>query len=111
MALYISFADPDVVTLQRSVLYTSADFLAICGGLLGLFLGISVLSIIELVYYSTLRLYWTIRRSRTETAVVLFERKDNSCNTNDSNLENSFDARKKEPKQPFKPSEIYPFTN
>lgn len=46
------------------------DFLAICGGLLGLCLGISLLSIIELVYYSTLRLYWTIRRSSSDEDVI-----------------------------------------
>lgn len=35
---------------------TLADFIASFGGLLGLFMGISVLSIFEIVYYFTLRL-------------------------------------------------------
>ncbi|XP_055294959.1 pickpocket protein 28-like [Sitodiplosis mosellana] len=62
--LSISFNDR-VETVKRVELYTFSDFLAICGGLLGLFLGISALSIIELVYYFTLRWFWIVRRSRT----------------------------------------------
>lgn len=40
--------------------------MANCGGLLGLFMGVSVLSIVEVIYYFTLRLGCTlrIRRSR-----------------------------------------------
>lgn len=56
-----------VDTATRMVVYTFADFLAICGGLLGLLLGISAMSIIELLYYGTLRVYWTIRRAEFET--------------------------------------------
>lgn len=53
-------------TYMRSEVYTMANFLSLCGGLLGLFLGVSVLSIIEFLYYSTLRLYLTLRRWRSE---------------------------------------------
>lgn len=56
--------DLDVETVKRIEVYTFSDFLAIFGGLLGLFLGISALSIVELIYYSTLRLFWSIRWSR-----------------------------------------------
>ncbi|XP_055310958.1 pickpocket protein 28-like, partial [Sitodiplosis mosellana] len=45
-ALSIYFADPQVTTLQRIETQTLTDFFANCGGLLGLFLGVSVLSII-----------------------------------------------------------------
>lgn len=34
-----------------------------CGGFLGLFMGVSMISIIEIFYYSTLRLFWIIRSS------------------------------------------------
>lgn len=61
--LLISFNNYEVRTLIRSEKYTYTDFLAICGGLLGLFLGVSTLSIIEFVYYSTLRLYCTVWKS------------------------------------------------
>lgn len=59
-----------VTKLKRIELYTYTDFLAICGGLLGLFLGISALSIIEMVYFFTLRLFWRIHRLRSENRIV-----------------------------------------
>ncbi|XP_055305956.1 pickpocket protein 28-like, partial [Sitodiplosis mosellana] len=55
--LEIYFRDHEVTTMMRSEMYTTTNFIANCGGLLGLFLGISMLSIIEFIYYSTLRLY------------------------------------------------------
>lgn len=70
----IFFRDHEVVTLKRSERYTFTDFLAICGGLCGLFLGVSALSIIEFLYYSTLRLYWTLRQWKTQNAVVPYIR-------------------------------------
>lgn len=42
--------------MQRSEVYGYTDFLANCGGLLGLFLGFSILSIVEIIYFLTLRL-------------------------------------------------------
>jgi acid-sensing ion channel, other len=46
--------------------YTVTQFLAICGGLLGLFLGVSLLSLIEIIYFATLRLFWIIRQPRPQ---------------------------------------------
>lgn len=63
------------MTLQRAESYSVTDFLATCGGLLGLFLGVSMLSLIEFVYYSTLRLFWTIRQSKTKNTVEPLKRK------------------------------------
>lgn len=63
---------------MRSEMYTTAIFIANCGGLLGLFLGISMLSIIEFIYFSTLRLYLSLRRWKSEHKVVPFERKYNN---------------------------------
>lgn len=51
---------------KRVERYTVVDFLAICGGILGLFMGFSALSVIEIIYLSTLRLFWTIYQSRLE---------------------------------------------
>ncbi|XP_031637928.1 pickpocket protein 28-like [Contarinia nasturtii] len=68
--LEIVFKEAFFTTLQRSPLYTFTDFLAICGGLLGLFLGVSLLSIIEFVYYFSLRLIWTLRRSQAANVVA-----------------------------------------
>lgn len=67
----ISYREPYVSSLHRYVTYSLADFLAISGGLLQLFVGASLLSIIEFIYYCTLRLYWNIRQSRVENIVPL----------------------------------------
>lgn len=58
----IFFKTHEVTTLKRSEMYKLSDFLAIGGGLLGLFLGVSLLSIVELIYFFTLRLFWNIRQ-------------------------------------------------
>ncbi|XP_031621761.1 pickpocket protein 28-like [Contarinia nasturtii] len=54
---------------EKIELYSVSDFLAICGGLLGVFVGVSVLSIIELVYFATLHLFWKIRCAPSVNAV------------------------------------------
>ncbi|CAH0555455.1 unnamed protein product [Brassicogethes aeneus] len=46
--------------LKRNVIFGFSDFLVYIGGIAGLFLGCSVLSFIEIVYFFTLRLYWFI---------------------------------------------------
>lgn len=59
-----------VESLKRNEVYTHVDFMAICSGLLGLFLGVS-----EFIYYFTLRLFWTIRRRlHSESVAVRFVR-------------------------------------
>ena len=52
--------------MERVERYTVSDFLAVCGGILGLFIGFSALSFIELIYYPFLRLYWMVWRMRKE---------------------------------------------
>ncbi|XP_055297023.1 pickpocket protein 28-like [Sitodiplosis mosellana] len=46
-----------VTAYRRAELYTYPNILAIGGGLLGLFLGISALSVVEFIYYFTIRIY------------------------------------------------------
>ncbi|KFB52627.1 AGAP010967-PA-like protein [Anopheles sinensis] len=53
--LQIYFQDTHFIPAQRSELHGLVDFLANCGGLLGLFIGVSLLSIVELVYYVAVR--------------------------------------------------------
>lgn len=60
--LFISFKEHHFISLNRSEAYTIADTIASCGGLLGLFMGVSVLSVIELLYYFTLRLCCKMRQ-------------------------------------------------
>ncbi|KAI8421500.1 hypothetical protein MSG28_009550 [Choristoneura fumiferana] len=48
------YKTPKIVPMRRSELFGMTDFFANCGGLLGLFLGFSFLSILEIVYFCTL---------------------------------------------------------
>lgn len=50
------------VTSKRGELYGNASFIANCGGLLGLFTGFSLLSLVEVVYFATLRLALNFRK-------------------------------------------------
>ncbi|KAG5682311.1 hypothetical protein PVAND_011670 [Polypedilum vanderplanki] len=59
--LKVFFKDNEFVPLKRFQLYGTVDFLANCGGLLGLFVGVSVLSIVEIFYYFILRLACIMR--------------------------------------------------
>jgi hypothetical protein len=49
------FKDVDIVPLRRYRQMTFSDFLAQSGGMMGLFAGVSALSVIELFYFMTLR--------------------------------------------------------
>ncbi|XP_055598387.1 pickpocket protein 28-like [Uranotaenia lowii] len=53
--LNIYFKKSSFLASRRSELYTLTDFVANCGGLLGLFMGFSLVSVIELLYYCLLR--------------------------------------------------------
>lgn len=54
--LRIFFKETQFITSKRSELYGLTDFIANCGGLLGLFIGVSTLSIVEIFYYLTIKL-------------------------------------------------------
>lgn len=41
--------------MQRSELFSKTDLIASCGGILGLFMGFSLLSVIEIIYFCTVR--------------------------------------------------------
>lgn len=51
----IFFKEDQFLPSKRSQLYDTIDFLSACGGPLGLFIGSSILSLIEIVYYVLLR--------------------------------------------------------
>ncbi|KAK5644152.1 hypothetical protein RI129_007997 [Pyrocoelia pectoralis] len=59
--LRIFFKDWQFMSSERNELYGESEFWANCGGLLGLFFGCSLLSIIEILYYATLRLCCNIK--------------------------------------------------
>ncbi|XP_055309664.1 uncharacterized protein LOC129573300 [Sitodiplosis mosellana] len=76
--LSVFFKEHRFVAIQRSELYGYTDFFANCGGLLGLFLGASVLSVIECIYHFTLRLGCSrhLERKRTLKEMVLTAEKN-----------------------------------
>lgn len=63
----IFFKNTQFIALHRSEMFGTASFLANCGGLLGLFLGMSVLSVVEMVYFLSLRLFCNIRMRGNHT--------------------------------------------
>ncbi|XP_060522631.1 pickpocket protein 28-like isoform X2 [Cylas formicarius] len=58
----IFFKEQQFITSERNELYGETDFLANCGGLLGLFTGFSFLSIVEIVYFLSLRLICNVKK-------------------------------------------------
>ncbi|CAK1555788.1 unnamed protein product [Leptosia nina] len=67
--VFVFFKEAQFITSRRSELYGQTDFLANCGGLLGLFMGFSILSFAEILYFLTLRLYcviWQKKRSKAK---------------------------------------------
>lgn len=62
--VFISFKDEQFFSSRRAEVYTLIDFVASCGGILGLFMGISILSIVEIIYFGTLRIGCSLRKRR-----------------------------------------------
>ncbi|XP_054725313.1 pickpocket protein 28 [Anastrepha obliqua] len=60
--LSIYFKERQFITSKRSELYGRTDFLANCGGIFGLFMGFSMLSLVELFYHISLRLWNNLHR-------------------------------------------------
>lgn len=58
----ISFKNEVFIPSKRSELNSITDFFANSGGLFGLFLGASVLSFFEIIYYFTLRIIFSRRK-------------------------------------------------
>ncbi|CAO1421220.1 unnamed protein product [Diamesa serratosioi] len=54
-SVHIYFKEDHFIAIKRSELFGLTDFLANCGGLLGLFMGFSILSMVEIFYHFTLR--------------------------------------------------------
>lgn len=84
MGFIVSFDDNQYISLRRSELYTSVDLIAACGGILGLFMGISFLSIVEIVYSATLRAYFDLSRRSPKKNSEQSEQNDNEDTTIES---------------------------
>lgn len=61
----IKFKESEYPAMKRSELYGLTDFIANCGGLLGLFMGVSILSFVEIIYFFTVRFFKKFRRTRS----------------------------------------------
>ncbi|KAJ8715043.1 hypothetical protein PYW08_005024 [Mythimna loreyi] len=72
----VFFKDAQFITNRRSELYGQTDFLANCGGLLGLFMGFSILSVAEIIYFLTLRLCCLLWRRRSKQRRIDFENRN-----------------------------------
>ncbi|XP_058461711.1 pickpocket protein 28-like [Malaya genurostris] len=66
--LTIYFKESQFITSKRSELYGVTDFLANCGGLLGLFMGVSLISLAEIVYFCSIRPFTLLRAYRAKQA-------------------------------------------
>lgn len=71
----IFFKDDDFIFSKRSELYNFTDFIANFGGILGLFLGVSLLSIVEIIYFIA------FRKLDDDTEMVSRRQSINSDNT------------------------------
>lgn len=60
----IFFKEEEFPVSKRSELYSGFELVGTIGGLLGLFMGISVLSVLEVIYYFTLRLFCISRMQK-----------------------------------------------
>ena len=53
--------------------FTEIDFIAYTGGAFGLFLGVSILSFVEIIYYSTIKMIFNWMRDRKKRMKIGFE--------------------------------------
>uniref|UniRef100_A0A1I8NR71 Uncharacterized protein n=1 Tax=Stomoxys calcitrans TaxID=35570 RepID=A0A1I8NR71_STOCA len=67
-AVGIYFKENQFITWRRSQLYGVTDLMANFGGICGLYMGVSLLSLIEVFYHFTLRLWTNINRNRINQA-------------------------------------------
>lgn len=99
--MYMEFFASDfmIEAFTISALYTPIDFLANCGGLLGLFLGFSVLSSSKWIINSIIHLINVLHKMKSNNSVVPIHHNDtremNNMNTiNDSDLDKISNAPK-----------------
>lgn len=67
--LIVQFNDAEFFAMKRTELYGLTDFMANCGGLLGLFMGVSILSFVEIFYFFTIRFFSNHTRHPTNRFV------------------------------------------
>jgi amiloride-sensitive sodium channel len=71
ISITIRMNTDDMILYRRYQQFTSSDVISYVGGLLGLFAGISMLSIVEFVYFFTLRLFVNVARHLQDSKALL----------------------------------------
>lgn len=100
----VTFATDSYRPIYRTELYTLSDFLASCGGLFGLFIGASLLSFIEIIYYFTLHGFSMPNKRKNEIEMVTGQKRKKTKNKkNDKNIPRILlnDSKLQKPFQPF----------
>lgn len=64
--LEIQFELPEFLAMHRISTYSFVDFVSQIGGVFGLFMGISILSFVEIVYFCTVRLFRPVKEQLFE---------------------------------------------
>ncbi|XP_033220571.1 pickpocket protein 28-like [Belonocnema kinseyi] len=63
--VHLYFVDSQFTKFMKNELYGFSELLSNIGGLLGLFMGFSVLSFMEIIYFATLRFWCNLRRKKS----------------------------------------------
>ncbi|XP_031638903.1 pickpocket protein 28-like [Contarinia nasturtii] len=69
-SLVVSFKEEAFIPSKRSEYHSATEFLASTGGLFALYCGASLLSLFKLLYYFTLRVFFTKREQRFNRTVL-----------------------------------------
>ncbi|XP_063706356.1 sodium channel protein Nach [Culicoides brevitarsis] len=92
-----------IIRYKREVLFGWVDLLVSFGGIAGLFLGFSLLSFVEIVYYFTLRVCCMMYKNRSELEDIIDEKKGKSLKyTPDWETEFSYHRKYQEAIEAFK---------
>ncbi|CRL02058.1 CLUMA_CG015123, isoform A, partial [Clunio marinus] len=99
----VFFKENQFVPLKRFQLYGTIDFLANCGGLLGLFVGVSVLSLIEILYYFILRLtcIWNNSREYKDEDVIKKNKKSSESSVKNLTVGNLYQHNWQRPMEKY----------
>uniref|UniRef100_A0A182PN36 Pickpocket n=1 Tax=Anopheles epiroticus TaxID=199890 RepID=A0A182PN36_9DIPT len=71
-SIAVYFKEAQFISIKRNQLFGLNDFIANCGGILGLFMGVSLLSIVEILYYFTMKplINYCLRRTRKSHSIA-----------------------------------------
>lgn len=74
-SLAVYYKEAQFISIKRNQLFGLNDFIANCGGILGLFMGVSLLSIVEMLYFLTMKplINYCMRRSRNSSKIATVE--------------------------------------